>query len=428
VIRACAVAALLIAGCARGPEPAQLQVFGDPAELGAYRELIATYESRNPGRKIELIPVGSQKDHMTKLATAFAAGAPPELFIVNFRRFGQFAGKGVLEPLGPALAATGGFDPDDFYAPALEAFQVDGAQVCVPQNVSSLVVYYNRKVFETYKVPLPGADWSLNKFIAAAMRLTRDTDGDHKRDLYGLGIDPTLIRLAPFVWLFGGELVDNVQRPTRIALLEGRARQALGMIKSLAPSAVPPHEEHKAIDEEARFAQGKLAMLLHSRRLTPTLREVKDLDWDVAPFPPSNGRQVGALHADAYCLSRKGANREAAIHFAAFALGIEGQTIVARSGRTVPSRKVVAESDAFLAPGQRPASARVFLDAIPHLRRTPNTPEWNEIETKADVLAEEWLYEHAARGEEESRDLGFDLALAIAKMADPILAEAAKKR
>jgi multiple sugar transport system substrate-binding protein len=298
----------------------------------------------------------------------------------------------------------------------------------VPQNVSSLVVYYNRKVFETYRVPLPGADWSLNKFIAAAMRLTRDTDRDSKRDLYGLGIDPTLIRLAPFVWLFGGDLVDDLQRPTRMTLLEGRARQALGMIKSLAPSAVPPLEEHKAIDEEARFAQGKLAMLLHSRRLVPTLREVEGLDWDVAPFPPSNGRQVSALHADAYCLSRKGAKREAAIHFAAFALGLEGQTIVARSGRTVPSRKAVAESDAFLAPGQRPASARVFIDAIPHLRRTPNTPEWNEIETKADVLAEEWLYEQAMRGEEESRDLGFDLALAIAKMADPILAEAAKKR
>ena len=39
--------------------------------------------------------------------------------------------------------------------------------------------------------------------------LTRDTDGDGNIDRHGLGVEPTIIRVAPFVWSNGGELVDD---------------------------------------------------------------------------------------------------------------------------------------------------------------------------------------------------------------------------
>ena len=43
-------------------------------------------------------------------------------------------------------------------------------------------------------------------------------------------------------------------------------------------------EEVESEDLEARFANGRLAMLLQSRRVTPTFRTIED-DWDVAPLP-----------------------------------------------------------------------------------------------------------------------------------------------
>ena len=63
----------------------------------------------------------------------------------------------------------------------------------------------------------------------------------------------------------------------------------------------------------------------------------------------------------------------------------------------MPVRKSVAESDAFLDPDQPPASARVFLDTIPQLRRTPNIPAWYEIETRINPVIEEWMFESAAQ-------------------------------
>ena len=188
--------AALVAGCGRSTPPAdtaaaapakaasavpvRLQIFGDPAEIAAYRELIAAYEQTHAGKKVELIPVGKQSDHMAKLSTAFAAGNPPDLFILNFRRFGQFAGRGALAPLGETMAKEGRFKPEEFYPQPVEAFNFQGTQYCLPQNVSSLVVYYNRQLFKNAGVAEPKDDWRFADLLAAAQKLRADTDKDGK--------------------------------------------------------------------------------------------------------------------------------------------------------------------------------------------------------------------------------------------------------
>lgn len=186
------VLALAGAGCQRGESPQgggstagkmlRLQAFGDPAELAAYKELIAAFERSAPDVRVEFIPVGKQKDHMTKLTTGFSGGDPPDLFLINFRRFGQFADKDVLEPLGPRMAERGRLKESDLFEQTTDAFRYNGTMMCVPQNVSSLVVYYNRALFEKAGVPLPKADWTWEDFLAAAKNLTKDNDGDGQID------------------------------------------------------------------------------------------------------------------------------------------------------------------------------------------------------------------------------------------------------
>lgn len=419
-----AALALLSSACQRPPDAAvRLQAFGDPLEIAGYRELIAAYEAAHPGAKVELIPVGKQRDHMAKLATAFAGGDPPELFLLNFRRFGQFADKGVLAPLGPALGPSGQWRAEDFYEPAVEAFRYQGEQLCLPQNVSSLVVYYNRALFRSAGIDYPKPGWTVNEFAVAALNLrVRAKDAAGKR-VWGLGFDPTLIRIAPFLWTFGGDFVDDVRAPRRVTL-DGPAVRALQFVKSLRSQSavVPPLAAYKAEDHESRFARGGLGMLLQSRRYTATLRAAQGLDWDVAPFPRAR-EPLTVLHADAYCQAAAARDPAAAQRFVAWALSEQGQALLAKSGRLVPARRSVAESPAFLDPAQPPASARVFLDSIPRMRRTPNVAAWHEVESTADVLLEEWFYEAPAGGEEEG-DGSEDAQLLVAALraaVQPIL-------
>jgi multiple sugar transport system substrate-binding protein len=154
---------------------------------------------------------------------------------------------------------------------------------------------------------------------------------------------------------------------------------------------VPDRVEEAAQDSESRFVAGTTAMFLNSRRGTPTYREIEGFVWDVAPLP-RNRERAGVLHSDAYCLSSTTANKEAAWTFIEFANSFEGQTIVAGSGRTVPSLMAVAESEAFLDPTQLPARSRVWLDTASTIRLVPIISTWEEIESIASEEIERAFY------------------------------------
>jgi multiple sugar transport system substrate-binding protein len=393
-------------------------VFGDPAELAAYQALVDAFRAAHPEVHVELRHVASQGDYQKQLVTAFSAKAEPDVMLLNHRRMAQFAAQGGLEPLGGYLAESRVLDAAGFYPQALEAFTWEGETWCIPQNVSSLVVYYNRALFDEAGVAYPSGTWSWEQFVETARALTRDKDGDGQIDQYGVGMDLGLMRLAPFIWQNGGELLDDASKPTRLALDTPAALEAfrwlvdLQVVHHVAPDAAAEQAEAS----ENRFMSGSLAMYLNSRRGVPTYRTVAGLDWDVAPLP--QGKQpAGILHSDGYCLSARAKDKASAWTLIEFANSAEGQTIVAGTGRTVPSLRSVAESAAFLDPGTAPASSRVFLDALPLLRRMPNLPNWPAIEETASREIERAFYGQASV--EEAAAAAVSATLTFFESKDP---------
>jgi multiple sugar transport system substrate-binding protein len=376
-----------LAGTPPATSAISFMVFGDAAEKAAYERLVAEFQQRHPDINVTLIHIPGQSDYRKRLGIDFAAGTPADIVLLNYRRYAAFAAKGALEPLGPYLARSTLISPGDFYTEAVDPFTWQGVLMCIPQNISSLVVYYNRDLFRAAGLPDPSPDWTWDDFLRAAQALTRDTDGDGVTDQYGLGTDVSLFRVAPFIWQNGGELADNPQAPTRLALDTPAAREAIQWFVDLqVKHGVTPNAVAEAAESsESRFLNGRLGMLLNSRRGVPTYRTITDFEWDVAPLPRGKQR-AGILHADAYCMAQVSKQKAAAWTFIEFANSVEGQRIIATTGRTVPSLRTVAESSAFLDPQARPANSRVFLDGIPFIRTVPIMETWVDIE---DLAAEE---------------------------------------
>ena len=371
-------------------------LFGDPAETAGYETLAQQFEAANDDVDVQLAPVASQADLAATLTTSFAGGSPPDVFLINYRGYGQFAQQGVLAPVAVLLADSDVIAEDEFAETALDAFRFDGSELtCLPQNVSSLAVYYNVDLFESAGVALPADGWTWADFLLAARRLT----GDGR---YGLGTDANTIRLAPFVWSAGGELVDDEVTPTTFTLDTPEARRGVDFFLDLQTvhGVVPPEAEEQARESEARFLDGDLGMFLNSRRVVPTLRTIEGFAWDVAPMPVGPaGESVSILHGDAYCMSATSEVQDATWRFIEYANSAEGQTVLAESGRTVPSRTDVAGSEAFLRPDVPPASAQVFLDSLPTLRAVPHTATWPRVESAADELIEAMFYGRIEREE-----------------------------
>ncbi len=384
-----------LGGC-RAPERVErvsFAVFGEPAELAAYESLARAFEEAHPTIDIELRATPSQSEYRQRLAAEFASGNPSNVVLLNYRRFAAFAAEGGLEPLGPYLQSSPLIQPEDFYAITLSAFEYEGQLWCIPQNLSSLVVYYNRDLFDAAGIAYPADDWTWEDFLAAARALRRDLDGNGVIDQFGVGISPELFRLAPFIWQNGGELVDDPRRPARLALDSDAARQAfewfvaLQTVEHVAPDALSEAAE----PAENRFLNGRLGMYFNSRRGVPTYRTITAFEWDVAPLPRA-AQTAGILHSDGYCLTAAAENKAAAWQFIEFANSSAGQTLMAQTGRTVPSLIAVAESPAFLSPDLPPANSRVFLETIPLIRSVPVLPNWVRIEEAASVEIQRAFY------------------------------------
>ena len=375
------------AGAQAPADRISFMVFGDAAERAAYELLVAGYTRRHPQAQIALVHVPGQGDYRKRLGVDFAAGTPADIVLLNYRRYAAFAAKGALEPLGPYLARSTVIRETDFYPQAMEPYRWHGTLMCIPQNLSSLVVYYNRDLFDRDGVSPPTDDWTWDDFLHAAKALTRDTKGSGRIDQYGLGTEVSLFRLAPFVWQNGGELVDRTAAPTRLALDSPAAREAVQWFVELQTRhrVVPDAVEEKAESSESRFLNGRLGMFLNSRRGVPTYRAIASFDWDVVAVPRRRQR-AGILHADAYCMPKAAKNKAATWAFIEYANSPDGQRTIAASGRTVPSLRQVAESPAFLDPGSRPRSSRVFLSEIPYIRAVPVTEGWADVE---DLAGEE---------------------------------------
>jgi multiple sugar transport system substrate-binding protein len=401
-----AAVAVLVAACtgtqANRPErvsgrrlegPIDVLIWAEPEEQEAYRAVVEAFGEVEPGIEVNLVTFPEREDLLTQLSTSYAGGTPPDLFLLNYRFIGQYADRGVLLSLDERLESSEVFGRDDFYPQALEAFTFDGELMCLPQNISSLVVYYNKDLFEAAGLPEPEEDWTFYEMVQMARQLTIDEDGDGQVEQYGLGVEPSIIRLAPFIWSNGGTLVDDEAAPTRLTLEEPAAVEVMQAFFDLREryQVVPTEREIEAQSDEDRFLNGTTAMVLSSRRETPSFRTITDFEWDVAALPLFR-EPAGVLHSDAYCMSRDAEHHEAAWRFIEFALGPDGQRITAEAGRTVPSLIEVATSDAFLDADQPPANSQVFLDTIDHIRRLPNISTWPEIEDRSDEILELGMY------------------------------------
>ena len=169
-------------------------VWGDPAEKAAYERLVASSNQRQSRVTATLIHTPGQSDYLKRLAADFAGGTPADIVLLNYRRFGAYAARGALAPVGPYLAQSTTLAPGDFYPEVIAAFTRDGQLVGIPQNVSSLVIYYNQRLFDQAGIPYPTDGWTWDDFLQAARALTAGTAR------YGVGIEPSLVRLAPFIW------------------------------------------------------------------------------------------------------------------------------------------------------------------------------------------------------------------------------------
>lgn len=366
------IAAIVLSACGsaaanKGPVEITFTMWGAPEELAVWQAVVDDFHAANPNISVK-VDVSDWDSYWTKLNTLIAGGTPPDVFAMDAPLFLDWQSRGALLNLQPYIDANSGF-LDGFYPQTLTAYKTADGYYGLPRDFQTIVLFYNKDMFDAAGVEYPTSDWTYDDLLAASKTLTLDKDTDGKIDQYGFWSDTWDMELlwSEAIWAYGGEIISDDHTKTLIG--EGGARDAWAFIDGLYKEGVMPTPTTAGEFGFDLFQSNMAAMTTIGHWAVPGYVQA-GINFDVAPMPKGPAGPATSVNSAGFVISKDSKNADAAFEFIKFALGETGQTKLAQLGFAIPVLKSVAESDAYLKqPGD--LNQKVFLDSVSFARMKP---------------------------------------------------------
>ena len=356
------------------------------AELDAMIKLGEAYTKQNPNVDIEWINItGGGPYGRDKLQAMIAGNDAPDVMMLNTGQFEGFAARGALLELD-SMVARDQLDLEAFWPVALEGSKFGGKLYGVPKDISNVVMYYNKDLFDKAGVAYPTSDWTWNDLREAAKKLTIDKNGDGQMDQWGVAVNNIVWVWASFVWSNGGEALSPDRKECK--LTDPKSIEALDFYYGLSskdgvsppPGALP--EQGWAGDW---FTTQSVAMGFFGPWFRPTLVNMeKPFKWDVAmqPLAPNTNERASVVYTDMWGIYNQTKVPDAAWDLVKFLTGKEGQGmwLELMGARSISPIKEIAQSEGWKTYGG--SSGGLILDQLPVGRVPPvNFANANAVET-----------------------------------------------
>ena len=387
-LTASALTMIAASGIAHAETDITFQLWGSPAEGAVWATIAAEFEAANPDIKIK-VEVSDWDSYWEKIRVLMAGGTPPDVFAMDAPLYPDWQARGVLLNLQPYLDA----DPtalDGVYPITLEAYKTPEGYFGLPRDFQTIVLYYNKDMFDAAGLAYPTDTWTWDDLRANAAKLTLDKDGDGKTDQWGFWAE--VYDQEPFwgsvIWSFGGDIVDAAQGKTLIGSPQAAAGFEFIRAMWMDDHSMPTQSQLAQYGYDG-FLAGISAMGVSGHWSVPDYA-AQPFKWDVAPMPIGPAGRVTGVNSAGFVIAKDSKNPDAAWAFVKFATGEVGQSELAKIGLAVPIRASVATSDAYLKQAV-PINHQMFVDALSYARVKPvfkGYEEWSAA--VGDALATIW--------------------------------------
>jgi len=237
----------------------------------------------------------------------------------------------------------------------------------MPWNTQVLYVYYRPSLMKKAGITVPK---TYAEFLEACKKLTMDTNGDGKIDVYGFGMRGAKGGHEPwgsFIWARGGNF-DDFTTPQAIAGMQD-------FIDLFKNGYVPPTAPMDGFNEIiANFKSGKTAMTIHHIGSSIGMMDTFGDDVDAFAFPGGAGRWTSMGDTENVML-KSAKNRDAAFEWLAYLATGKGQEAWCSATGNVPVSKDVQKLPFF----QNNRFMKVSIEGAPYAGIYPildTTTEW----------------------------------------------------
>ncbi len=233
---------------------------GDLVTMEVYKKLIKKFESENPNVKVHYQITGVTAV-IEKVATAVPAGnldvfqpSPPMAL--------EFAKNGFLSPLEELIEEFGG----EQAFPQSSLIKWNGKAYSVPFAGGARTVWYRKDLFKKYGIA-PSETW--DELLIAVNKLYLDTDGDGKKDFYGMAI-PAGQNEATSMWFIhflyqGASQVFN--KDLEIVFDNPNSVEAMEFYVELCRNSPPGTINYSWFEPLQAFLSGKAAVTCRGGRM-----------------------------------------------------------------------------------------------------------------------------------------------------------------
>ena len=344
----------------------------DPDHVEDLANIVTAFEAENPGIKVEVssAPWG---DYFTLLQADFVGGEPPDVFELNYENFVSYAANDTLLDLSPYLAAD-----TPYYPRALEAFQYKGIQGALPETFSTVLLFYNKDLFDQAGVAYPTAEWTWADAVTAAKAIRALGD-----DIWGL--------FSPIqFWEFYKKAAQNDCAFFNVDMTESTINapecvEALNLMYSFIQEDVMPDPvELAGVANEDLFKQGKLGMVVIGIWMFAAFQDAP-FAWDIQ-LEPGMKHKGHHFFANGIAVSKDTEYPEAAAAWAQFLTASEtAATIRVETGWELPALNKPEYFTAYLEQTP-PANRAAVFQALESPVTPPVIVRQNEMQDAINAL------------------------------------------
>lgn len=311
--------------------------WGNTEEEKIANEAIARFNENNPDVEVKqtCVPVTSWSDFIQKWITMSTSGEAPDVINIGLEAVQMAVSNDLLMPLDEIVSENQDLSKvKEEYAPVLlDGFSVDDNLYGLPNGTQTMVMYYNKTMFDEAGLEYPKDGWTWDEFYEDAKKLTK-SDGS----VYGFGLSSSYFQLTPWWSTNNTALVDENQNP---ALNSKKMVESVEFLDKLVKEKVTP--DPISSDVYTMFSSKQLAMVGAGRWVLNTWQDagLTNADFDCVQWPV-NEKEGSVFGGAAWCISKNTENKELSIELLKSLVSEETLKAVAAGGQQVPPTESLA--------------------------------------------------------------------------------------